>query len=252
MVLKEKLDSQLSLLKNLKLKAKCTEKSEKIVEKNVKQLIVQHQELLFVQHHQKWNVLLFLLIVINLVCSKSYAQECEVYRGTLAEAQAQLTLYQLECNEMYSGGSTWNGRVVSATPTFPIECDGGTVNEGYVLLYMCDNCPSADYQLSLYKDTLDCNRECKQSGRYCAFSGGWGSTLNGPTYPTCGRVDSTLVGCREEEESSSSVVTSSSSSDSTVVSSSSGGGGGEEESSSSGEPINPGDDEEDGGFICFN
>lgn len=141
MILKEKLEKKWltalnqwmmnqeeRLLKNLRLKTKCTKKSEKIVEKNVEPFLVNIQKLIGQVDFKEHHVIQWLLVVILLVCTtNSFSQECEVYQS-LEQAQLELSLRQLECNEVYSGGSTWNGRVASATPTFPIKCNGGTVN----------------------------------------------------------------------------------------------------------------------------
>lgn len=131
-----------------------------------------------------WTVQVYVLLiglVINLVCPNKTFALCELYPNAEI-AIADYNDFKNQCEDLTGGGGTFYGKVLevdSINSPVGYDCEGTLVNEGYILEYSCDNCLSANYQVSLYEDTLKCNKECKQSGRYCAFIfGEWGSSFN--------------------------------------------------------------------------
>ena len=202
--------------------------------------------------------LLLILVLVMLIPNMGFTA-CQSFQDS-TDAKYELARQKYLCeNEYYSGGGTFQGYVQYIDSLgYPngYYCNGIIVNQGNILFYTCNTCTSSEINDSLYRDTLECNRICKQSNLSCIYSfGDEASQYYGTAYPSCGATDSTIVGCEELESSSSTEEGSSSSGEGEggedeESSSSCAGGGGEEGSSSSGETINPGEDEDDGGFIC--
>lgn len=174
-------------------------------------------------------------------------------------AYSALNEFKNYCENVWEGGGgTFQGYVQFIDSLgYPngYPCGELILNEGWITLWTCNTCTSKKITDSLQIDKNLCGDICRKSNLSCSYIfGDVASQYYGTAYPSCGATDSTIVGCEELESSSSTEESSSSGEgeggEDEESSSSGAGGGGEEGSSSSGETINPGEDEDDGGFIC--
>lgn len=175
-------------------------------------------------------------------------------------AYSALNEFKNYCENVWEGGGgTFQGYVQFIDSLgYPngYPCGDLILNEGWITSWTCNTCTSKKITDSLQIDKNLCGDICRKSNLSCSYIfGDISGNYYGTAYPSCGATDSTIVGCEELESSSSTEESSSSGEgeggeDEESSSSGAGGGGEEGESSSSGESINPGEDEDDGGFIC--
>ena len=130
------------------------------------------------------------------------------------------TLLERECSSLMGGGGVYYGKIVEASESSHVSCDGYPVAEGYVVIYGCNTCTSKNVQDRLKQDTIACTKQCRTTMNNCvydAISNDWGGYYNTDQHPSCSPLKSTsLPGCAESsssqvEESSSSIALSSSS-----------------------------------------
>ena len=131
------------------------------------------------------------------------------------------TLLERECSSLMGGGGIYYGKIVEASESSPVSCDGIKRSDGYVVIYGCNTCTSKNVQERLEQDTIACTKQCRTTMNNCVYDGisnDWGGYYNTDQHPSCSPLKSTsLPGCAESsssetvESSSSEVVESSSS-----------------------------------------
>ena len=123
------------------------------------------------------------------------------------------TLLERECSSLMGGGGVYYGKIVEASESSHVSCDGYSVAEGYVVIYGCNTCTSKNIQERLKQDTIACTKQCRKTMNNCVYDGmsnEWGGYYNTNQHPSCSLLKSTsLPGCAES--SSSETVESSSS-----------------------------------------
>ena len=123
------------------------------------------------------------------------------------------TLLERECSSLMGGGGVYYGKIVEASESSHVSCDGYSVAEGYVVIYGCNTCTSKNIQERLKQDTIACTKQCRTTMNNCVYDGisnDWGGYYNTDQHPSCSLLKSTsLPGCAES--SSSETVESSSS-----------------------------------------
>ncbi|WP_300189883.1 hypothetical protein [Fibrobacter sp.] len=152
------------------------------------------------------------------------------------------TLLERECSSLFGGGGVYYGKIVEASESSPVSCDGIKRSDGYVLIYGCNTCTSKNVQERLKQDTIACTEQCRMTMNKCVYDGisnDWGGYYNTDQHPSCSLLKSTsLPGCSEssssqdDESSSSKELSSSSEESSSSVEESSSSEDGEESSSS--------------------
>ena len=62
------------------------------------------------------------------------------------------TLLERECSSLMGGGGVYYGKIVEASESSHVSCDGYSVAEGYVVIYGCNTCTSKNIQERLKQD----------------------------------------------------------------------------------------------------
>ena len=94
----------------------------------------------------------FVALGVIALVSKAGAN-CNIFES-YADALTGNIILERTCTSLYGGSATYYGRIVAASESAPVFCDGAVFDEDYVVIYGCNTCTSKNVQQQLKQDTV--------------------------------------------------------------------------------------------------